>query len=996
MAKTGVSKFRFVSPGIQVAEIDNSQIPKEAAPVGPVIIGRAMRGPGLRPVKVGSYSDFVEIFGNASPGGSGTDIWRDGGEGLSPTYGVYAAQAWFKNSTPITYVRLLGKKNSDAVNTDQAKAGWKCGSAYTDYESGGAFGLFLIDSGTVGTALRNAYTTGTLAAVFYCRDGSVSLTGTLWEDGSSVSGGLGMAILSNGPNKQFTAVVRSGSAGSDSENITFDFNIDSKRYIRKVFNTNPTLVDLNDRQYSADSRKTYLLGESFDRSVAARIKNTGDTTSRIAGVCLPLKSFSSGETDWNINQSSVQRGSTGWIIAQDLGAEASFDPINAHTLFRFRTLEGGAWEQKNLKISITDIKGPPNQWDKWGSFTVEIRMAGDSDEDPQLVETFSNCNLNKESPNFIGAKIGDSYADWSDTDRRYLDYGDYPNRSKYVYVQMNPDEPWESYNQLIPFGYRGPLRFKGFQVSSSSTGPAVLPDHGTAGAAFNAALVTRSHNYQYLVRMQANLTASFEFPRTYLRDSTEQGSLSSPKEAYFGVDTTYSGSSTVFDESYADYVLGLPDDFRNDSTGPAIAPGSTGASEYSYIFTLDNVSRYTGSISTAAPPVTTLPAAAISSQDFSSTQAFYVSGSRKLSFSLSSTGSNTYKETLDAGFDSFTMPIFGGFDGVNIFERNPFNNSSYATGDGKTELTSYAYNSIKIAIDACADAEVVECNMMTAPGITTPGLTNHIMDVCQRRADSLAVIDIAGNFTPREDRSSYTPSDSDSDVRGSVTTAVTTLNDRAINNSYATTYYPWVKIKDQGTGMNVWVPPSVVAVGTYASTDRNFELWFAPAGFTRGGLSEGAAGLSVIGLKQKLTSRERDSLYEANINPIASFPAEGIVVFGQKTLQATRSALDRVNVRRLMIHVKREVSRIAARLIFDQNVITTWDRFKGQVIPFLNSVKMRMGLDDFKVMLDSTTTTPDLIDRNIMYAKIFLKPARAIEFIAIDFVITNSGAAFED
>jgi phage tail sheath protein FI len=137
-------------------------------------------------------------------------------------------------------------------------------------------------------------------------------------------------------------------------------------------------------------------------------------------------------------------------------------------------------------------------------------------------------------------------------------------------------------------------------------------------------------------------------------------------------------------------------------------------------------------------------------------------------------------------------------------------------------------------------------------------------------------------------------------------------------------------------------------------------------------------------------------LYEANINPIASFPAEGIVIFGQKTLQTTPSALDRINVRRLMIYVKKEISRISNLLLFDQNVQSTWDRFTGQVVPFLNSIRMRLGLEDFKVILDETTTTPDLIDRNIMYAKIFLKPARSIEFIAIDFVITSTGASFED
>ena len=217
-----------------------------------------------------------------------------------------------------------------------------------------------------------------------------------------------------------------------------------------------------------------------------------------------------------------------------------------------------------------------------------------------------------------------------------------------------------------------------------------------------------------------------------------------------------------------------------------------------------------------------------------------------------------------------------------------------------------------------------------------------------------------------------------------------------INSSYACSYYPWVQVRDQLADAMLWVPPSVVALGTMGSSEAKSEVWFAPAGFTRGGLTEGSAGMPVLAVRDRLTSKQRDDLYQQNVNPIASFPAEGIVIFGQKTMQVTPSALDRINVRRLMIFVKKEISRMAATTLFDQNVQRTWNRFLGRVNPFLRSVQARMGLTEFKVVLDETTTTPELIDRNIMYAKIMLKPARAIEYIAIDFVITNSGASFED
>ena len=201
---------------------------------------------------------------------------------------------------------------------------------------------------------------------------------------------------------------------------------------------------------------------------------------------------------------------------------------------------------------------------------------------------------------------------------------------------------------------------------------------------------------------------------------------------------------------------------------------------------------------------------------------------------------------------------------------------------------------------------------------------------------------------------------------------------------------------DTNTNQSLWVPPSVPALGVLSTTDRLQAPWFAPAGFTRGGLSEGAAGIPVLDVSQRLSSEERDTLYEVNINPIAKFPAEGIVIFGQKTLQQTSSALDRINVRRLMIFLKREISFIASRLLFSPNVQDTWDRFLGQASPLLESVKAQFGIDDFRLALDDATTTPDLIDRNIIYAKLLVKPTRTVEFFAIDFVVTNSGAAFDD
>jgi phage tail sheath protein FI len=337
------------------------------------------------------------------------------------------------------------------------------------------------------------------------------------------------------------------------------------------------------------------------------------------------------------------------------------------------------------------------------------------------------------------------------------------------------------------------------------------------------------------------------------------------------------------------------------------------------------------------------------------------------------------------------MPLFNGFDGFDATESEPLRNSLMS--GTPTETTSYVYNTYKRAIDTCSDPETLVTDIVAVPGLTNTGLTNHLVSTCEARADALAIIDLPNVYKPEAEG---TATNRQSRYTGTATTAAAGLKSRGLNSSYGATYYPWVQVTDTVSNRALFVPPSVVALGAMSYGQATQELWFAPAGFTRGGLSEGRGGIPVIGVTEKLSSKDRDTLYEANINPIAQFPAEGIVIFGQKTLQVTPSALDRINVRRMMIFVKREISKIASTLLFDQNVDVTWSRFTGQVNPFLATVKSRLGLNDYRVILDKTTTTPDLVDRNIMYAKIFLKPARAIEFIAIDFTITDSGASFID
>ena len=396
---------------------------------------------------------------------------------------------------------------------------------------------------------------------------------------------------------------------------------------------------------------------------------------------------------------------------------------------------------------------------------------------------------------------------------------------------------------------------------------------------------------------------------------------------------------------------------------------------YSYIFTLDNIVHK------------------------SSTIVFYYRSGSRQGLENGGTGttgdsysSSSYKDLLSSGVDRFTAPFWGGFDGFDIKVPDPMYNGAMTEGTSN-ETNSYVYNTWKRALDTVADPEFVNMNILTAPGLTLESLTTHAVNVCEERADALALIDLPNVYIPSSEK--YY-SDKASRIGTTPNASATALKNRQIDSSYGCTFYPWVQARDEATSKLVWIPPTVAMMGVLASSERKSELWFAPAGFNRGGLSEGAAGIPVVGISERLTSKNRDTLYDANINPIASFPSTGIVVFGQKTLQSRSSALDRINVRRLVIFMKKQISILATRILFEQNVQATWNRFTGLIEPFLANVKTRFGITDYRLILDETTTTPDLIDQNVLYAKIMIKPARAIEFIAIDFVIMSTGASFDD
>ena len=319
--------------------------------------------------------------------------------------------------------------------------------------------------------------------------------------------------------------------------------------------------------------------------------------------------------------------------------------------------------------------------------------------------------------------------------------------------------------------------------------------------------------------------------------------------------------------------------------------------------------------------------------------------------SLPQLGSGSFDQAVGSNLNSVSANLF--------YEKISSVNTQGLVGEDYTN-----------AINLLANQDEYQYNVISTPGLYYANYAvqcNAVKNMVIARGDAIYIMDLV-----------------------KYNTAIGTVNQNAaaIDSSYAAAYWPWLQTIDPSSGLLVYVPASTMIPGVYAFTDASSDPWFAPAGITRGGLG------SVVRAERKLTSANRDTLYEANVNPIASFPQQGVVVFGQKTLQKAATALDRVNVRRLLITLKDYISQIADNLVFEQNTIATRQNFLTQVNPYLESVQQRQGLYAFKVVMDETNNTPDVIDRNELIGQIFLQPTKTAEFIILDFNVLPTGATF--
>jgi len=280
----------------------------------------------------------------------------------------------------------------------------------------------------------------------------------------------------------------------------------------------------------------------------------------------------------------------------------------------------------------------------------------------------------------------------------------------------------------------------------------------------------------------------------------------------------------------------------------------------------------------------------------------------------------------------------------------------------------------EVAINMLSNRDAYQFNSLIVPGLTS----DMSGEAAARISEILDLANVRGDFLAVFDPVTYGKQNVSSPVDEAGT----------FDSSYAAMYWPWCQVQDPDLGTNVWVPASTLMPSVFAFNDNNAEPWFAPAGLNRGALTR------VIRTERILSKNDRDILYSGRINPIATFPNTGVVVFGQKTLQKRASALDRVNVRRLLIQLKGFIGQLAQNLVFEQNTTATRNSFLSEVNPYLETVQQRQGLYAFRVVMDDSNNTPDVVDRNQLVGQIFLQPTKTAEFIVLDFNVLPTGAEF--
>lgn len=1036
----------FRSPGFFEREIDLTQRTTEIVGVPAGVIGTAQKGPAFVPVTVGSFLDFENKFGSLDPEKFGTyavNEWLKNRTAL--TYVRVLGAGANSTTTDISNTQTAGTVKNAGFKLAGTRADGRFNgvvqfiAATHDPVANEALGMPLFtDNDSVNGAgdvhLVRAMlmtTSGSRFEIidhdgFYAAPSSSDDTAKIRSyDGTSEQGSF--------------KLVLSSAAGTDFSNeesvagikiYTASLNPDSKHYIGKILNTNPDRF--NEEQH-------YLYADFPVEDELARVKYHGSTATVAilsgsantnAGGGGAGTAFTSLFGSFNTRYQAAKSTS---FISQPFG-EVEYD------LFHFESLDDGVAGNRKVKISISNLRKSTNPKDPYGTFTVLVRDFYDTDTDLKILEQFPLCTLNPGDENYVGTKIGDFKAFYNfdaetESERRLNVSGKRPNRSAYVRIIMNAAvEDRDIPAGALPFGFRGLPVLK---TTTGLTDNATVLDGGSLNRSVSARMAFISGS-----NAEAPLSASI-MPPVPMRFKATRGAVASTASSFAG----NPGSLELADSRMFFGIKFERVPSENDVTNAVLKANGSGEhnrllSSYSKMlgiakldvlvsgsgadlfnnnkFSLAKVALYHQPTSGQTP--NTIVGALTGSVSDHMLEAAYIRNGKlnKPQYTITDDASSPALNRMTLGtiaaatssvvfnrfsdYMKFTNMLYGGYDGLNLLDRDQRKmNDKAASIDegGKAAGDSLGYiglssdsspgaakdnniiSSYRSAVRIITDPFATRVNIVSIPGIRDSYVTDFAMEKTKEYSKALYLMDM-----PSYD-DDLTRLYDDASTRPNVRKTVEQFEGRALDNNYSATYFPDVIIQDDLTSEAINVPPSVVALGALGYNDRVAYPWFAPAGFNRGSLD------AVLNTEVRLTAEDRNVLYDARINPIANFPDGGFVIFGQKTLQQARSALDRVNVRRMLLEVKRIVSDIANGLIFEQNTPQTRAKFVSLTKPRLASIQGNQGIDSFKVIMDSSNNTSEDIEQNKLNGRIVLVPTRAVEFIAIDFIITNSGVSFE-
>jgi len=1008
-----MAEVTYRSPGFFEAEIDLSA-PAEGVVGTPAgLIGTSPMGPAFIPTTVTSLSDFVTVFGDA-------EINR------SPAY--YAAQEHFKNGEALTFIRVLGAGGNssagDSLNT-QTK-GTVVGSGFVisgsvvgqgDNRSKGSV-QFIVANHTLATGdidasypiftLNDSYTSAGQQSALLVRGVLLLASGTraqIMSDNHtySVSNTLD-DIATAGSTGDFKLVISSSSPGFGTADrstgiriYTASLNPDSDNYISKILNTSPTLFQSQEHllylHFPVDSTIANLATAANSVALASGSQRTSATSG---------ESTVAFETAFGKFNTRFQSARTTSFISQPF-ADKEYD------LFHVETISAGNDTNTMFKISISNLRKSDDPTNPYGTFTLSVRDFYDSDFNVKVYEQYPQCTLDPSSPNYIAKLIGDkkvyfNFDAAAESERRFVSSGKYPNRSRRIRVVMSSQV--ESKNVppgALPFGFRGiPL----LKTNDS------LTDAGSE-------LVSR--RLALLGGPNTSLTASILPPvpmRFKVTTGETQTSPSFLGQAGFteNVDARlYWGYKFERTENDLDPNSGTSRDqyienivkFAGIQKLDTLLTGSGADTFGSNKFTLARVSLFNQSVNDLTGTLNQHMINAFYGRNKAVTLPNYTyklsDGSTRITLATLCSLTSSYQFNRFSDFTKFTNVMYGGWDGTNILDAdmsamNDRASSQESGGKATTSLdiglnfsatsngfgtgaTNSVVNSYRGAIGIITDPLASRVNTITIPGIRDSSVTNYALLKAENFARAFYLMDIPTYDDTGERIFTST-------VQPDVDKTIQKFAARSIDNRYAATYFPDVNLTDSTSGRRVRVPASVAALSAISQNDRLAFPWYAPAGFNRASLAD------VTGLATRLTSADRDSLYDSRINPITSFPGAGFVIFGQKTLQISRSALDRVNVVRMLIELARRVTAIGLLYVFEQNTASTRARFVSQLTPELTLIQSQSGIDSFSIVMDDTNNAQSDIEQNKLNGRILIVPTRAVEYIAIDFIITNAGVEF--